>query len=298
MSSSPVESDSEADEIDEDDLRNQVEAARLLVQRLEKRINRKSSKEHTQGSNLTALRDRSHVRFSTSSIESNDITPVTSAADDTRDTHQDNNNKLHSAHGPSLAGAIEDKLVKSAFSKQKFLPQNDFKNLVTRQVIKLELQEVGIEQPRHGLVEYIAEHAPKTFAALAYCGLVSKADILPSSGFDDSYLPVARDGKCITSLSGLPWDHPALQWFRDWGEQGMRDFCEKQWLFLPKVFTSDSIMEDLHPDCRLPLLTYTSEGAGGSFSFLHKATIHSAHQTMIEVSSPESLRDMISNFLG
>jgi hypothetical protein len=280
------------DEEDEEDIKREIERTNLKLKQLQRRKNNIARKKKNPGtppagSSSVTPSKRTHVRYSTGSTESNDTTQTSSTAENSEDAQQSIELRVHPVRGITLASAIEEKLVRSAFSKQRFLPKNDFKDLVTEATIQEELQAAGTGKPRHDLVVYIAEHAPKTFAALAYCDLLNKADSLPYSGFDDSYLPVTREKKRVTSLSGLPWDHPALQWFHDWAEQGMREFCEKQWLFLSKEFTSDSIMEDLHPDCRLPLLTYQTEAAGGSFSFLHKATIHHAHhvhQTMIEVS--------------
>jgi hypothetical protein len=197
-----------------------------------------------------------------------------------------------------LAKSVRGKLAKSEFLERKFLPRDVLENLMSEKNIQEALEAEAVDYMDHLDLGYIKEHAPKTFAALVYCNLVKETIPLLGCGFRDIYLPIIRKQEHATSLSGIPRDHPALGAFRTWGEQEITEFCEKQWLFMPKTFTKECVMEDLHEDCPLPLLTCTNEGAGGSFSILHKATIHHAHQDITKVSQLEPSVAIHTNVLG
>jgi len=183
-----------------------------------------------------------------------------------------------------LYDTIFEKLVRSEFSKKDFLPQDDFEMIITKSTIKEELEE-ALGTFDSSLVEYIAKNARKTFATLVIQDKVSKAANLEKAKFNDDYLPISNEKSRLTSLNGLSKDRHAWKWFKSWRTQERDDFCEKQWTFLSPIFESNSMMEVLHQDCRLPFIACESQGEGGSFSLLHKAIIHHAHQTVTSVST-------------
>ena len=183
-----------------------------------------------------------------------------------------------------LFDAISDKLAYSEFSLKEFLPQDDFEALITETTVKEELDRVALGKFELSLVKYIAEHARKTFAILVYGAAAHRALCLEKFKFGDKYLPIALEGSCLTSLSGFARDSYAWRWFHKWSTQEKSFFCKEQWIFLPQSFTDDSTMEVLHRDCRLPFITCEFKSEGGSFSFVHKATIHHAHHTIGPVS--------------
>jgi hypothetical protein len=185
-----------------------------------------------------------------------------------------------------LYDAISEALAYSEFSQKYFLPQDKFETLVTEAAIKEELAKATQADLSPSLAGYIATHARKTFATLVIQDKVLKAFTLEEFGFDDKYLPIAVEGSRPTSLNGLTRDPLVWRWFRGWKTQEKDCFCEKQWLFLSHIFKSDSMMEDLHQHCRLPFITCDLKSEGGSFSLLHKATIHRAHQIIESVSAP------------
>jgi len=204
----------------------------------------------------------------------NDVEPISPGWDDDMAPNQQ----------PGLYDAIYEKLVRSEFSRAKFLPQDDFDELLTENAIKEELDKYTPGCARRSLIEYIWKYARKTFAILVIQAKVQKAVHLETTTFKDEYLPIANEDSCLTSLSGVSKDLPGWRWFHNWTKQEKNDFCDQQWLYLAPVFGDDSMMEELHPDCRLPFLTSQSKGEGGSFSFLHKATIHHAHHAVNSVS--------------
>ena len=183
-----------------------------------------------------------------------------------------------------LFDAIEAKLAWSAFSRKKFLPQNEFEALLTESNVQEELQKAAPGAYDDSLAEYITKHARKTFATLVCEDKVLKAFNLEAFGFRDDYLPIDIEGEHVTSLNGISGNSNAWNWFCDWSRREISKFRDAQWTFLPFVFSDDSTMEELHRDCPLPFLTSDSMGEGGSFSFLHKATIHHAHQRVSSVS--------------
>jgi hypothetical protein len=183
-----------------------------------------------------------------------------------------------------LYDAIVEKLVYSEFSQKDFLPQDDFETLLTEKTVKDELDKAAFGSFDSSLVKYITKHARKTFATLVYGDAVHRAVNLERLEFGDKYLPIALEGSHPTSLNGFARDSEAWKWFHKWKTQEKHFFCKEQWIFLPPIFTNDSTMETLHRDCRLPFIACKSKGEGGSFSLLHKATIHHAHQTVSSVS--------------
>lgn len=186
---------------------------------------------------------------------------------------------------PKLAMAISQRMVRSAFSKCKFLPQDALKELLTADVIEDELREATGEYPDHELVDHILTRAQRTFAILASRGTIAKADGLFAFQFDDKLLPVVMKGKTLISLSGQPQDDGAWEFFDDWTWGEKNNFCTDQMPFLPKTFHKDSDMEDLIQGRPLPFLTFRTLGDGGSFSILHRGTVHHAHHPVPGVST-------------
>jgi hypothetical protein len=182
-----------------------------------------------------------------------------------------------------LFDAIDAKLKWSVFSKKRFLPKNEFEALLTESNIKEALHKAAPGAYDHSLVEYITKHARKTFATLVWEDKVQKAINLDTYGFRDDYLPINIEEKDVTSLNGISGITDPLSWFYDWSQREISKFRDAQWLFMPFDFANKSAMEDLHRDCPLPFLTCDSKGEGGSFSLLHQATIHQAHQNVSEV---------------
>jgi len=183
-----------------------------------------------------------------------------------------------------LYDAIVEHLTYSEFSQKDFLPQDDFESLITEHTVKEELEKAAFGQYDSSLVKYITKHARKTFATLVYGDAVRRAISLERFEFGDKYLPIALEGPSPVSLNGLARDSDAWKWFNKWRTQEKHFFCKEQWVFLPQIFRNDSTMENLHRDCRLPFIACESQGEGGRFSSLHKATIHHAHQTVSSVS--------------
>ena len=196
-----------------------------------------------------------------------------------------------------LYDAIFEKLVRSEFSQKPFLPQDDLETLITEDTVKEELDN-ALGTVDSSLVKYIAKHARKIFATLVIQDKVMKAANLERSGFNDDYLPIANEESGLTSLSGLSRDRHAWKWFKGWTTQERNDFCEKQWTFLSPIFESNSTMEVLHRDCRLPFITHDSKSGAGSFSFVHKATIHHAHHKISSVSSSSSICRILLTAIG
>jgi hypothetical protein len=199
-------------------------------------------------------------------------------------TSTDSEDDMDQNQERGLYDDIKDALTYSEFSRGDFLPQDDFETLVTERAIEAELNKVIQGTYNPSLVEYIATYARKTFATLVIQDKVHKAAKLEKFKFDDKYLPIAQCEGGITSLSGLPKDRYAWKWFSNWRKQEKDDFCARQWIFLAPTFKEHSTMEELHRDCRLPFVACDSKREGGSFSLLHKATIHRAHQTVSSVS--------------
>ncbi|KAI4953730.1 hypothetical protein J4E91_002578 [Alternaria rosae] len=133
-----------------------------------------------------------------------------------------------------LYDAIVERLVYSEFSQKDFLPQDDFRLLITEDAIEEELDRAVSGKYDSSLVKYIAKHARKTFATLVYRDAVHRAINLEKFGFGDKYLPIALDGSCLTSLNGFARDSHAWKWFSKWRTQEKHSFCKGQWVFLPQ----------------------------------------------------------------
>ncbi|KNG44561.1 serine threonine protein kinase [Stemphylium lycopersici] len=179
--------------------------------------------------------------------------------------------------GSKLAMAIHQRMVWSAFSQKLFLPQDALEQILTVDTVHDELREATGKCPDKKLVKYIFDHARRTFAILAYRGTVAKAVRLQLFRFDDTSLPVSRRQDKLHSLNGPPQDDPAWDFFYRWSWGDITNFCTDQMPFLPKTFHKDSDMEELSQGQPLPFLTFRTLGDGGSFSILHKGTMHHAH---------------------
>ncbi|KAL1609182.1 hypothetical protein SLS59_001546 [Nothophoma quercina] len=192
----------------------------------------------------------------------------------------------------SLEDVIDKRLVTSEFSGHRFLPEDAFGEVIIKGNVEQELK--NLEPNAHNdagctTVQYIMRHARKTFAILVLCNLVNHATTLETYGFKDDYLPIEQaDNRQVRSLSGYPVDDRALGWFGSWKKLASRvprlqiaKFCENQWTVLCHVFSATNTIEELRKACVLPLTTYKTRGGGGH-STLHKASIHHAHQSIIQ----------------
>jgi hypothetical protein len=209
-----------------------------------------------------------------------------------------------------LDSRIHNRLKRSAFSKQDFLPQDAFEELLTEENIRIELRRARISQD-DSLLEFILKRARKVFTILVYSNLVKHAANLQEFCFTDRCLPIEQNGSQVISLTSLSGDDPVLGWFKSWSVEGsseyslsdnegdsnaddlsdstssdgderaIRKFCQDQWLVLSPVFDKSSIMIELHQNCRLPFLSFESRGGGG-FSLIHVGEIHPAHQMVLD----------------
>jgi hypothetical protein len=221
-------------------------------------------------------------------------------------TAQRTDTTLSRAKGPRLAELIKNHITKSAFSNSYFLPQSDLDDLLNEANIKRELRKCGCGKDPE-LVAFIQNHARRTFAILAYRGLVKYATGLNTYKFTDDYLPIEDMSAKVTSLSGFLKDEGALDWFLTWRLENVKAaspnsensdissdediaesdpinwanigiFCDTQWIFLAKVFKKGSIFETVLEKCPLPIIEYKKDVACGGYSALHRGRIHPAHQ--------------------
>ena len=213
---------------------------------------------------------------------------------------------LSRVKSPRLSEQIKQCLAKSAFSKLDFLPQSDLDDLLNETNIRRELRKSGCGKDPE-LITFIQNHAKKTFAILAYRGLVKYATGLNIYKFTDDYLPIEEKSAQVTSLSGFLKDEGALDWFLTWRLENVKssspiyedsdtssdeDFAESdtidwanigvfrdtQWIFLAKVFKKGLIFQTVYDKCPLPIIEYEKGVASGGYSALHKGRIHPAHQ--------------------
>jgi hypothetical protein len=203
---------------------------------------------------------------------------------------------------------IRRRLVRSAFSNRRFLPQDAFEELLTEENIRTELRRAEILED--SLLEFIWRKARKVFAVLVYSNLVKYATNLQQYCFTDQCLPVEQNESRVISLTSLSEDDPALEWFGTWrdeessdtfpsdgegdsraaecsdsassdgDERAIHKFCQDQWHVLAPVFDKSSIIVELHQEHPLPFLSFVAKGSGG-FSLIHVGEIHSAHQKVL-----------------
>ncbi|KAF1850450.1 uncharacterized protein K460DRAFT_390954 [Cucurbitaria berberidis CBS 394.84] len=221
-------------------------------------------------------------------------------------TAQRTDTTMSKFRGPRLAELIKGRLTKSAFSKSDFFPQYDLEELLDEATIKRELRKGGCGKDPE-LAAFIQNHAKRTFAILAYRGLIKYATGLNIYKFTDAYLPIEEKVAQVTSLNGFLKDDSALDWFLTWRLENVkapfpssedseassdeeiadsnttdwaniRNFRDTQWIFLARVFKKGAIFEILHDKCPLPIIKYKKDVASGGFSVLHKGRIHPAHQ--------------------
>lgn len=182
--------------------------------------------------------------------------------------------------GHDLRDEIYNRLVRSTFDNQDFLPEGHIDLLITREVL---VREFGTDLPgnmsdQQFLSDFVMLGAKKVFATCLLAGLEDKR--LQSAlyqfielGFDDNSLPVTDEIMSKIPFFGSRSSPPREPWthFR------VSNFCRYQWLFLAPIFSPLSYNLDLQPGHILPLTSASLGEREGWFASLHRFIVHPSH---------------------
>lgn len=185
----------------------------------------------------------------------------------------------------SLLDRIHCSLVPSVFDHEtrKFCPENQFATLLTNDDIKRKLGEANSDTQSE-LIEWVYKNAKRIFAIMTHSrtfghDALRSLQRLREVGLTDIHLPITEEG---ISAKGLKF--PLEIWEgKEKGEdlQALDDFYQKQWAFLPPVFSQEYFHYELQPSAIFPFIGKT-EGRKDfkktAFSEVRRYTIHEAHQ--------------------
>jgi hypothetical protein len=168
----------------------------------------------------------------------------------------------------------------------KFLPERLIHEIVTKDNIKATLpRRLWIPSqfsPTGSIVDRIHDQAKKVFAILTLIGQEHTiSDLIYKDNITDKDLPLfpGSPGKSILCSLGLRGGDTAKEFpsFASWDEWRVRDFLEKQWLVLAPILDVTGKELNLDPRCPLPF-TEIELRAWSRGTFIHKASLHPAHQ--------------------
>lgn len=185
------------------------------------------------------------------------------------------------SHPPCLADQILGCYASGVFENkpQDFLPCHCIDKLITKEAI---LEEFGIDDeptPEETYLNtFILQHARKTFATAIICGiggndLYQVMKRFQDDNFTDEFLPVNKE-----TTDRLQCFQPTRGRDKSWTLLRNRDFLEKQFIFLAPVFSKSVFKMNLEPGHIFPFIEKSSEAKEGTFSHVHRVTIHDSHQ--------------------
>ncbi|KAI0195827.1 hypothetical protein EV127DRAFT_331665 [Xylaria flabelliformis] len=178
----------------------------------------------------------------------------------------------------TLLQSFHNNRVESTFSNSHFLPIGTLHRLLTDNEIENQMRRAGLRCP-NGLVKFVSNHAKRVFAILVYARLLKYASTLFEYKFENKHLPILCTHVGVRSVNLLA-DHKALGWFAAWDDpDDVYRFEQNQWFFLAPEFAENSLMEQPHDECPLPVITsgYVSAFDAGSFNILHKGKLLEDH---------------------
>ncbi|KAF4950003.1 hypothetical protein FSARC_13322 [Fusarium sarcochroum] len=178
---------------------------------------------------------------------------------------------------------VRHSLVRSAISKDKFLPADEVSKLVTTAKVNALLP-----QANKTLVEFICKRAKKLFLTASW----QRRDLQPlmeafqKSGMTDEKLPIcdltSEDESCKVHAeeNQKACSHEkALDAFHSWDGHDVSNFYRDQWIFCVPVFDMGNSTQVLNARYILPFTGKSDAQKDGHFSTVFEAEIHPSHQT-------------------
>lgn len=160
----------------------------------------------------------------------------------------------------SLPRRIQDALIPSVFDRElpKFCPEHLFAGLLTKDdIIESERDDetsaTESEFTISELAEWVYTNAPRIFVIMVYSRIFNRNAFrslyrLREVGFTDTHLPITEKGMSMNGCLKFPLEI----WKGDYEDQNLVDFYERQWAFLPTVFSQDVFHYELQRKAVLP----------------------------------------------
>lgn len=162
------------------------------------------------------------------------------------------------------------------------MPVRQLAEILCEKTVTAELKErkkeMGISKTAvMQLTSYVCNKAQKIFAILVTIERVGHINQFFKAGFNDTMLPLSRNGSNITPAAERFCD-TVKEAFKEWTSQGKRHFCDNQWAFLSPVFQQSKYTHDIHKRCPMPVLEINSKlGNSTNFSEVHQWVVHQDH---------------------
>lgn len=171
---------------------------------------------------------------------------------------------------------------------QRFLPNNELEELVTKKSVLLVLQETTIEQQYHeDLTSWVLQNGMRLFLVLVLLSRGSTERLsclqkLKDDGVNDRALPLGfSDDKSNYGYSIAAHSAEGAQKFysfTDWGDNDLILFEIYQWMFLAPVFgASNWFRHELNSKQPLPFMNLSQKPTKGILGETLSAEIHPAH---------------------
>lgn len=188
-----------------------------------------------------------------------------------------------------LASDVRTKHLKGGATRsQRFLPNDQLKELVTKERVLLALRETTIEQQYHeDVATWVLESGRRLFLILVLLTRGSTEQLswlkkFKNDGVNDSVLPLGfshAQPYYGYSLAAAPAeDGQKFHSFNDWEDNNLILFQSYQWMFLaPLLGASDKFRHQLNSDQPLPFLTLSEKPTKGKFGETLDGEIHPAH---------------------
>ncbi|KAK1749700.1 HET-domain-containing protein [Echria macrotheca] len=189
----------------------------------------------------------------------------------------------------SLGDQIVERLVKSTYDEEDFLPEGAIDELITKHAARKALDlphEKAYKKREDQIIRFIFGEetdlpagAKKLFAITLLSvqrqdhGLARAMHRMRKSAIDDSCLPLEPQG-CKAFVGSEPGSYSS-----PWSSVEARNFSSRQWSFLAPVFALQEPRLRLDGKCILPIIDQDGERQNGAFGDVVQVTIHENHWT-------------------
>jgi ankyrin repeat protein len=182
----------------------------------------------------------------------------------------------------SLYSQLDASLLDCALSRQKFLPLDILRMIITKEKVEAELPlTIRLFQP--SLPAKVAQQAKKVFAILVLIGEPLAIKELLSEGITDEHLPLYRETEAASTDVLTSQDGKSFRSFDAWKMAVKVDeFLTKQWLVLAPVFDTTGRHFILNEKCALPFVEAEAI-SHEHYSITYRGVLHRAHQRGVTV---------------
>jgi hypothetical protein len=182
---------------------------------------------------------------------------------------------------PTLYSQCQSAYASDEINHRRYIPVDSMRKLAKRGNIGSELKrKKKIPLRVSKCAGQVEQQASKLFLTLVHFDKALDIRSLLRAGFTDKDLPLIKVDD--TTLRSSSEKNKMFRTPKDWTEQNIDSFLEKQWMMTAPVFTNNGEHREFDTNVCLPFDSLDEKGHSNT-SVVFQANIHKAHQIGFQV---------------